>query len=194
MTRHCRAGDLDRLAALVERLHPVRVMLFTGGASYLTSGAFAVIEPLLAGFPISRISDVRPNPTLESVTDAVERCRVFDPDLIVAVGGGSVIDLAKSVRVLAPQEATLRSVITGDAAIDRTGVPLIAIPTTAGTGSETTHFSVVYVDGIKHSFASETIRPDFALLDPQLTYSAPPSVTAATGLDALSQAMESLWS
>ena len=171
-----------------------RVLLFSGGVSYESSGAAAAIAPALHGLEVERISSVTPNPTLEEVESAVARHRAFDPDLVITVGGGSVIDLAKAVRLLAAQEAQSRDVVTGLVEAIPARTPLVAIPTTSGTGSEVTHFAVVYVDGVKFSLAHESARPDFAILDPLLTYTLPPSLTAITGLDALSQAMESLWS
>src|SRR5690606_25840825 len=86
-----------------------------------------------------------------------------------------------------------RSVATGDSLVERDGPPLLAVPTTAGTGSEATHFAVVYIDGVKHSLAHPLLRPDLVILDPLLTYAMPPGLTAATGLDALSQGIEALW-
>lgn len=185
---------VSRLGGVVARADAKRVLLFTGGASYESSGAAAAIEPILRGLEVERISSVTPNPTLEEVELAVARHRAFNPELVIAAGGGSVIDLAKAVRLLATQEAQPRDVVTGLTEVMPAETPLIAIPTTSGTGSEATHFAVVYVDGVKFSLAHESARPDFAILDPLLTYTLPPSLTAITGLDALSQAMESLWS
>lgn len=194
MNASCVEGDTSRLGAVVDRVGATRVLLFTGGASYEASGAAAAVEPILRGIAVERVSSVTPNPTLPEVESAIARFRAFGPDLVIAAGGGSVIDLAKAVRLLAAQESEPRDVVTGLAEAVPAETPLIAIPTTSGTGSEATHFAVVYVDDVKFSLAHETARPDFAILDPLLTYTLPASLTAITGLDALSQAMESLWS
>ncbi len=191
----CSGSELADVADIVRHTAPRQVMLFTGGSSYLESGAADLIDSALDGIALTRVSDVAPNPTIEAIESAIDRHTDTSPDLIVAVGGGSVIDLAKSVRVLAPQPTPpLDIILAGGSGIAIRPVPLIAIPTTAGTGSEVTHFSVVYVDGTKHSLAHEWVRPDHAVLDPTLTYSASPNTTAVTGLDALTQAIESLWS
>ncbi len=194
MIDECVTGDTSRLDTIVARIGAERVLLFTGGASYTSSGAAAAIEPILSDLRVERISSITPNPTLDEVESAIETFRRFHPDAVVAVGGGSVIDLAKAVRLLADQEAEPRDIVTGLAEARPGGTPLVAIPTTSGTGSEATRFAVVYVDGVKYSVAHESARPDFAILDPLLTYTLPARLTAITGLDALSQAMESLWS
>lgn len=194
MSDECIAGDTARLNSILARLGVERVLLFTGGTSYQSSGAAAAIEPILSDLRVERISNITPNPTLDEVESAIETFRTFHPDVVVAVGGGSVIDLAKAVRLLAAQEAQSRDIVTGLVAAMPAGTPLVAIPTTSGTGSEATHFAAVYVDGVKHSLAHESARPDFAILDPLLTYTLPARLTAITGLDAMSQAMESLWS
>ena len=87
----------------------------------------------------------------------------------------------------------LSALITGSVPIDSGKVPLVAIPTTAGTGSEATHFAVVYHEGKKFSVAHRNLLPDFAIIDPELTCSMPKSLAASTGLDALCQAIESIW-
>lgn len=195
MRRHARVGDLGRLEQITAEVDPKSVLLFTGAHSYRSSGAAATIDPLVRSFTNARITDIEPNPTIEAVEAACVIHAETGPDLIIAVGGGSVIDLAKGVGALAPQTRPPRDIVLdGGRGIDHPGVPLVAIPTTAGTGSETTHFAVVYVDGRKYSLSHEFVRPDHVILDPTLTYTLPPAITAATGLDALSQAIESYWS
>ncbi|MGI9667505.1 MAG: phosphonoacetaldehyde reductase [Acidimicrobiia bacterium] len=194
MTAHCVEGAIAGIADIVTGLAPDTVMLFTGGASFASSGAATPINAALASSTVIHISDVEPNPTIGAVQTAVDRYRAASPELIIAVGGGSVIDLAKSVRLLAPQPRDAKSIVLDGRGITLPPVPMVAIPTTAGTGSEATHFSVVYVDRKKHSLAHEWGRPSKSILDPELTYSVPPRITAETGLDALSQAIESLWS
>ncbi len=190
----CRPGAIEDLGGILATRRPSLVVLFTGGASYERSGAAAAIEPMLAGISVERVSDVAPNPTLEHVVDAVEVIRRLEPKLVVAVGGGSVLDLAKAARGLAPEPDPRAAVLSGPSSSRRALAPLVAIPTTAGTGSEATHFAAVYVDGVKHSVGNASFRPDHVVLDSRLTASMPPRVTAETGLDALSQAIESIWS
>lgn len=146
------------------------------------------------GLPVTHIRGVAPNPTLEDVDDAIAAFREAPPGMVIAVGGGSVIDVAKIVRSVAPHARTARLHALGREPIRTSDVPLVAIPTTAGTGSEATHFAVVYVDGSKHSVADRSLIPNHVILDPELTYSMMSSVTATTGLDALCQGIESIWS
>jgi alcohol dehydrogenase class IV len=189
-----RPGSVGRLAEILEAVRPTHVALFTGGRSYDESGAAAAVEPLLLGYGLDVISHLPPNPTAAVVTDAAQRLQASPPDLIVAVGGGSVVDVAKAARGLMDEPDVVRAIVKGGASRSTRTPPLVAVPTTAGAGSEATHFAVVYVDGVKYSVGNQSFRPDYALLDPQLTYSMSPRLTGETGFDALSQAMESIWS
>jgi alcohol dehydrogenase class IV len=113
-------------------------------------------------------------------------------DTIISVGGGSVIDLAKLVYASATSD--IYSVIERGVSALPENILHIAIPTTAGTGSEATHFAVVYQDKTKYSVAHQSLLPNIAIVDPQLTMSMSLQLTATTGLDALAQAIESYWS
>jgi alcohol dehydrogenase class IV len=190
----CRAGAVRGLEEILEDADPNAVVLFSGGESYRRSGAAAVVEPLLSPYRVERVEGVRPNPTLEDLEGAVEVLRQAEPDLVVAVGGGSVLDLAKAARGLVAVEDVRAAVVGGAGDPDRELPVLVAVPTTAGTGSEATHFSAVYVDGVKYSVGHPSFRPEHVLLDPGLSASMSPRLTAETGLDALAQAMESMWS
>jgi alcohol dehydrogenase class IV len=112
---------------------------------------------------------------------------------VIAVGGGSVLDMAKLVSGLAFSEDPL-AVIQGRAPIGQLAAPLIAVPTTSGSGSEATHFAVVYANGTKFSMADERLLPAWAVVDPALTDSLSPRNTAISGIDAFCQAVESSWS
>ena len=186
-------ADLAELADWLTPSHR-RVLLVTGGASFETSGAQAALEPLLAARTTARFPVSGSLPALELVETGLTACRQHRPDLIVAVGGGSVLDTAKAIRVLAAQTSPPRSVVLATPRRLATGPPLAAIPTTAGSGAEATAFAVVYVDGRKQSLAHPSVRPDLAILESRLTYSLPPAVTAASGFDAVSHAIESFWS
>lgn len=104
-----------------------------------------------------------------------------------------MIDVGKLVGIASTQSATLMDIATGRCPIEMDSPPIAAVPTTAGSGSEATHFAVVYVGGNKFSVAHESMLPGFVVVDPQLTQSLPASITAVTGLDALCQAVESMW-
>ncbi len=115
------------------------------------------------------------------------------PAVVVAVGGGLIIDTAKTI-IMAAANSDLRSRVIGSQSLEPPVVGLIAVPTTSGSGSERTPFSVSYINGSKYSIYHEDLRPDYAVVDPRLTDSMPGPLTAVTGLDAMSHAMESLWS
>jgi alcohol dehydrogenase class IV len=113
---------------------------------------------------------------------------------VVAVGGGTALDTGKLINLLAAQETPAEAIVRGRTPAARAGLPLIAVPTTAGSGSEATHFAVVYADRIKHSVASPLMLPEVSVVDPDLTISASPRQVAVSGMDAFAQAMESSWS
>ncbi len=192
---HQGEGSVARLREIVALHAARRVLLVTGRRSYRESGAEAAIEPNLEGVETIRFSDFETNPRLEDVERGLQLARQFRPELVVAVGGGSVLDMAKLINFLAAQKTPAAALITGQAKPEGRGVPLVAIPTTAGTGSEVTHFAVAYIGAQKYSLAHQSgMRPDFAIVDPVLTYRMSPQVTATTGFDALCQAIESYWS
>ena len=140
------------------------------------------------------IGGVVADPSLDDVSRAIAAFRIDPPDLVIAVGGGSVIDLAKAVRTIGPISPDAHPFLIGERTVEASGIPLLAIPTTAGTGSEATRYAVFTVDGEKRPISHPALLPEHVILDPELTYSLPPAVTASTGLDALAQAMESMWS
>lgn len=134
------------------------------------------------------------NPTEAAVRAAVELLRREGCDSLIAVGGGSSIDLAKGVAIAATHDGPLKTYATiegGSARITERVLPLIAVPTTAGTGSEVARGAIVIVDdGRKLGFHSWHLVPRAALLDPALTLGLPPLLTAATGMDAIAHCME----
>jgi len=124
-----------------------------------------------------RFSDFKPNPLFEDIKAGVKVLRKNKCDFIVAIGGGSSIDTAKGIKFY-----------------NRVDLPLMAIPTTSGTGSEATHFAVVYKNGEKHSIAEERILPDYVILQHSTLKTLPFYQKKCTMLDALCQAIESWWS
>lgn len=142
--------------------------------------------------------DVPSNPTEEAVLSALDVCKANDCDGIIALGGGSPIDLAKGVALLATHEGSLESyaaIYGGGSLITSAVLPVIAIPTTAGTGSEVGRAALITLrDGRKLGFISAHFIPRMAICDPLLTLGLPPQLTAAVGLDALSHCVETLLS
>jgi alcohol dehydrogenase class IV len=180
--------------ALLDDLRASSVFLVADAGAYEASGASEILEPILRNRGNDRFSGFDPNPKWQEVLACADAIRKHTPDVVLVVGGGTAIDIAKLANWFAAQLVSPKSILIGQLYDPIPAPPLIAIPTTAGTGSEATHFSVVYVDGNKHSIAHELMRPDAVIVDPALTANLPPDITAHSGLDALCQAIESIWS
>lgn len=136
--------------------------------------------------------EVEPNPKDHNVEKGAEKAKEFNAESIVAIGGGSPIDCAKSIGVLLSHKKDKIKKFEGTSSINKTSPPLITIPTTAGTGSEVTHSSVITdtENEYKMTIKSTLIAPKIALMDPELTKTMPQKITASTGLDALTHAIE----
>jgi alcohol dehydrogenase class IV len=149
---------------------------------------------VLAPMVVSVFDETPSNPTEAAVVQAARICKDKGCDGIIALGGGSSIDCAKGVAILATHPGELKNYATiegGSARISDKVLPLIAVPTTAGTGSEVARGAILIVqDGRKLGFHSWHLVPKVALLDPELTLGLPPLLTAATGMDAIAHCME----
>lgn len=189
-----RKNQQTELASYVGEFNPNRIFLVRGNKSFEASGARLFIENLVGTAEITSFSNFSVNPKIEDLRKGIEIFRKGDFDLIIAIGGGSVLDMAKLISVLSHQQAELADLITGNAHITDHKTPLLAIPTTAGTGSEVTMFSVVYIDNKKYSVSSPSILPNSVYLSAHFLKTASPYLAACTGLDAFCQAVESVWS
>jgi alcohol dehydrogenase class IV len=158
------------------------------------AGVLQVALDALAAFPVTVYDSTPSNPTEAAVCAAAALYREHCCDGLVAVGGGSSIDCAKGVAIMATHSGSLTSYATiegGSPRITDRVAPLIAVPTTAGTGSEVARGAIVIVeDGRKLGFHSWNLVPKAALLDPELTLGLPPLLTAATGMDAIAHCLE----
>lgn len=132
-----------------------------------------------------------PNPLYEDVCKGVDLFQATQCDTILAVGGGSSLDVAKCIKLYCQME---RNKLYLEQEYKDTGVKLIAIPTTAGTGSESTRYAVIYHEGKKQSVTHESIIPDVAILEPKVLKTLPPYQKKCTMMDALCQGIESWWS
>jgi alcohol dehydrogenase len=187
-------GKLAHLGDVLELNGVQRPLFVTGRSSFESSGALETLSRVLPGFTEApRFSDYALNPRLEDALAGCDALNSHGCDSIVAVGGGSAIDLAKLINAFHADVAHARDVATGRRPMLEQTLPLIAVPTTAGTGSEATHFAVVYVDGVKFSLAHAGLLPTAAIVDPELSLGLPAYQTASTGFDALCQAVESCW-
>ena len=177
----------DEIGNIIKGFGAKKFMLVCGGSlSRLEVGKY------LSELDTEHIvfSDFSPNPKYEDIVPAVELYKHEGCDVIVAAGGGSAIDVAKCIKLYAPLDPTINYLEQEASASD---IPLIAIPTTAGTGSESTRFSVIYYKGEKQSVHHTSIVPDVAILLPEVLKSLPAYQKKCTVLDALCQAIESYW-
>lgn len=143
-------------------------------------------------------SDFTPNPLYEQVCNGIDLFKTSGCDTIIAVGGGSAIDVAKCIKLatLATEgkNAIIPPLVSKPIPIDGSMIPFIAIPTTAGTGSESTHNAVMYYEGAKQTVTNDGVLPDFAVLEPTVLKTLPLYQKKCTMMDALCQGIESWWS
>jgi len=186
-------GAVKLLAAECQRVGMQRPLLITD-AGVVAAGVLQKALDVLADTPHAVFAQTPSNPDEAAVRAAVQVLRDQGCDGLVAIGGGSSIDLAKGVAIAATHAGALKTYATiegGSALITDKVLPLIAVPTTAGTGSEVARGAILIVDdGRKLGFHSWFLMPRAALLDPELTLGLPALLTAATGMDAIAHCME----
>ena len=186
-------GAAARLGPLIaERFTETRRVLIVTDPGFLRTGLLAPACASLeqAGLSVSIFSDVVADPPEHIVNTAVESARTGAVDLVIGFGGGSSMDVAKLVAVLAGSQQAL-SQIYGIGNVKGQRLPLVQVPTTAGTGSEVTNIAIVTTgETTKMGVVSPQLYADLAVLDATLTLGLPPLVTAATGIDAMVHAIE----
>lgn len=186
-------GAIALLAAECERVGIRRPLIVTD-AGVRAAGVLQKALDALKDWPVTVFDATPPNPTEASVRAALQAWRAGECDGLIAVGGGSSIDLAKGLAIMATHPGPLTTYATiegGSPKITAQAAPLIAVPTTAGTGSEVARGAIVIVDdGRKLGFHSWNLMPKAAICDPELTLGLPPALTAATGMDAIAHCME----
>ena len=185
---------LEDLIKLVKEHKIERIFLVRGGKSYANTGAELFIKKLVGDIEIVSFYDFDINPNVVDLSRGVDLFRTNKFDLIIAIGGGSVLDMAKLISVFANQNDDFEEIIKSNKISNNSKTPLLAIPTTAGTGAEATHFAVVYIGKSKYSVADDNILPNYVYLSSMFSNYAKSYLTACTGLDAFSQAIESVWS
>ena len=170
-------GALERLRRVEDR----RVLIVTD-RFMVKIGAIDRVAPYLTRCEVSVFDGVVPDPPIEVVAAGVKAFEECQAETVIAVGGGSTIDAAKAIRAIAKKVLQ----------VETDKMECFAIPTTSGTGSEVTDYAVITdnVRGVKYPLDSQALRPPVAILDPSLTASAPPTVTADAGMDVLTHALE----
>lgn len=190
------AGSVNTVAQELQNLGGTKALIVTD-PGLVATGIIDKIEGILseADVPFVRFDKVEADPRFELVDEVVKLVETESVDCILGIGGGSSLDIAKVVSVMVTNPGDVQDYFGIDL-IKNPGIPLILIPTTAGTGSEVTPI-VILSDNhekLKKGVVSSHLFPACALLDPELTVGLPPAVTAATGMDALIHAMEAFTS
>lgn len=186
-------GAIERLAEEILSLGK-RALLVTGCSAMRKSGVLDRVGAIMksAGVEFFLFDGVESDPSLETVNEGIEFIQRERCDVVIGLGGGSAIDVAKAIASIVKQPGTVWEYHRGKK-IEKEGLPFIAVPTTAGTGAEITNNSVLMDREklVKKSIRSPHMIAKVALVDPELTLSIPPRITAYTGMDAFVQALES---
>ena len=169
-----------------------KIFVLCGKKSFVTSGADDLFKQIVSDKEIKLFYKKSELPILEELIEIINNIKNFKPDLILAVGGGAVMDYAKIANVVDVREDLAELIVNYSYPFQKKYTKLAVIPTTAGSGAEVTSNAVIYIKGIKHSFESELLIPDNFFLIPEFLISAPNKIKASAGFDAIAQALESL--
>lgn len=183
-------GTLEQLPEEITALSANRVLIVT--ISPLLNQLSALIAKLEAGgIKVTINTSINNEPSFADVQQMLEEVKGFNPDVVVGIGGGSVLDVAKLIAALLDNEQGLKDIV-GIGFLKRRPKKLICMPATSGTGSEVSPNSILVdeTDNQKKGFISPFLVPDIVYVDPLLTMSVPPAITAATGIDALTHCLE----
>ncbi len=188
-------GRIKGLAEEVKALGGNRGILITS-PSFVKRGLAAKVQKESEGLICVIYGGVSPNPDIKECEACISMINDHECDFVVALGGGSVLDCAKAAAVMCQEERPVKAYMEDASLLPDTSLPLIAVPTTAGTGSEITCVSVLsdHEAGVKKPLSCDAFYPTLAIVDPELTYSVPPHTTACTGMDVLCHALEAYWS
>ena len=191
-------GELSRLGSVIDDVAgaDARVFLVTGRSSLRARGILAPVVDSIGSSRVTLYDKVSPFPSPDLVDEALGECRAASAHIVVAIGGGSAMDLAKCVAILMNNEGSSREYAFGSKTFEKPGLPFIAAPTTSGSSSEVTIGAALWDMEAKSSAAvfSPYMFPTVAIVDPELTMTMPKLLAAATGFDAFTSAFESYWS
>lgn len=190
------SGKRNDLAKYIDEIGGSRGVLVCGN-SFCKNGVADEFLRLGGGKIVEIFSDIRPNPTTDNVNDCVRLMREIDADFAVALGGGSPMDCCKAACAIVRGDDNIEPYHSlGKPISAKEAIPMIAVTTTSGTASEVTNISVLtdINQNLKQPMNDPAMYPKIAVIDPELTLTVPPQVTASTGLDVLSHAIESYWS
>ena len=158
-------ASLERFSKLKNEYNGKRILLVTGKESFSACGAKDLLIAELKNQSIVYFSEFDVNPKIEDALRGVKIAIASQVEIIIAVGGGSVIDMAKLIKAFYFFPEKSYQIARGEIEVSDPRIPIIAVPTTAGSGSEATHFAVVYIGNNKYSLASDLLLPDHVILD-----------------------------
>lgn len=191
------AGSLSQLPEIIVGLNKKKIYIVTD-PGVANAGVLSRVEAILksAGIESSSFTEIKPNPTTTLIDQAAKAGVQFGADCVIALGGGSSLDSSKGVALVIANPTFSSSKFDYSITPEHPAVPIIAIPTTSGTGSETNNWGVIDdpIRQCKFYVGDSSTTPIAAILDPELTVGLPPRPTAGTGIDALTHAIESLTS
>ena len=190
------AGSVEKIGTEAQLLKAKKILIITD-PGVIQAGLLEGVEKSLqsVNLPFVIFDGVEPDPRIEVVEKSVEKAKKEGTDLIIGFGGGSSLDIAKVTSIMITNTGKIDSFFGIDL-VPNPGIPVILIPTTAGTGSEVTPIAILSdtKEKLKKGIVSPTLFPEVAIVDPKLTIGLPPSVTAFTGMDALTHAIEAYYS
>ncbi|MFX1363510.1 MAG: phosphonoacetaldehyde reductase [Promethearchaeota archaeon] len=194
MNEYIGYGSISKLKYILKNENFKDIFLITGNSKLELNNINKVKTIVKKYSNFFHFNDIAPTPSVLGIEKALNSFKKKKYDSIIALGGGSVLDIGKSVSIFSTNEGKIEDYLLKKEKLRRKGIPLILIPTTSGTGSEATHFAVIFIEKTKYSLADPIlISPKYTIVDPELTYSLPKRITAYTGMDALCQAIESYW-
>lgn len=188
-------NGIDELPCILQEVGCQKLFLVVD-----SSYPFLNIKDSIEALPVEKVkfSDFTPNPLYEQVCKGIDLLKESKCEAILAVGGGSAIDVAKCIKLAVLAEegnaAIIPPLVSQRLPINGSKIPFIAIPTTAGTGSESTHNAVMYYEGAKQTVTNDGVLPDYAVLEPSVLKTLPLYQKKCTMMDALCQGIESWWS
>ena len=165
-------NSLSTLDNLINEKPIKKILIISGKKSYFASGADKIIKQILKNKESYFFLKKNKNPEIKELKKIILYLRFIKPDLIIAIGGGSVIDYAKMANILNPEKNLKNQIINSDYGKIKKVTKILAIPTTAGSGAEVTSNAVIYIDKIKFSVESELLKPDYFIIIPELVLKA----------------------
>lgn len=184
------SGKIQELDSIIDKTQR-NILIVTDNILLTKTEIIKDVKSILHNRKVFIFSEVEENPSYATVEYGSKFARSNNIDLVLGIGGGSSMDAAKGIALRIHNDSSIKDIVENNALVDNV-LPIICIPTSSGTGSEATPFAV-FTDTethIKNGFSHPSIFPSISLLDPELTYSMPPSVVINTGLDALAHALE----